>query len=49
MASVDTTSSTVYVTFSGRPPSGGAVQILVDSVGLAEQTVVLEGPGAYGR
>jgi type II secretory pathway pseudopilin PulG len=49
MASIDTTSSTVYVTFSGRPPSNGLVQILVDSVGLAEQTVVLEGPGAYGR
>ena len=39
----------VFVTFSGRPPSNGPVQILVDSVGLAEQTVVLEGPGAYGR
>ncbi|NBV47420.1 MAG: hypothetical protein EBR86_17730 [Planctomycetia bacterium] len=55
MASVESTPDPVtgnyrvYVTFSGPPPMPGAVQILVDSVGLAEQTVVLEGPGAYGR
>jgi type II secretory pathway pseudopilin PulG len=49
MASIDTTSSAVYVTFSGPAPTTGPVQILVDSVGLAEQTVVLEGAGAYGR
>jgi len=56
MASVDSqTPGQVYVTFSGPAPSlgpmmtPGAVQILVDSVGLAEQTVVLEGSGAYGR
>lgn len=56
MASVETaaagaTSHTVFVTLSGPPPVQvqGPVQILVDSVGLAEQTVVLEGAGAYGR
>lgn len=38
-----------YVSFSGPAPMPGAVQILLDSVGLAEQTVVLEGAGAYGR
>jgi type II secretory pathway pseudopilin PulG len=56
MASVETaaagaTSHTVFVTLSGPAPlqDQGTVQILVDSVGLAEQTVVLEGAGAYGR
>jgi len=54
MASVESaapgaTSHTVYVTVTGPPPTTGPVQILVDSVGLAEQTVVLEGAGAYGR
>ncbi|MBU6276184.1 MAG: prepilin-type N-terminal cleavage/methylation domain-containing protein [Planctomycetes bacterium] len=54
MASVETaaagaTSHTVFVTLAGPAPTAGAVQILVDSVGLAEQTVVLEGAGAYGR
>jgi hypothetical protein len=55
MASVESTPDPVtgnyrvYVTFSGPAPMPGQVQILVDSVGLAEQTVVLEGPGAYGR
>jgi len=39
----------VYVSFAGATPMPGTVQILVDSVGLAEQTVVLEGAGAYGR
>ncbi|MFM7519361.1 MAG: hypothetical protein ACKO9B_02695, partial [Planctomycetota bacterium] len=54
MASVESappgaTEHMVYVTFSGPAPTTGPVQILVDSVGLAEQTVVLEGAGAYGR
>jgi prepilin-type N-terminal cleavage/methylation domain-containing protein len=51
MASVDDTTSPprVYVTFSGVPPLEGAVAVLLDSVGLAEQTVTLEGPGPYAQ
>ncbi|MCE9629351.1 MAG: prepilin-type N-terminal cleavage/methylation domain-containing protein [Planctomycetia bacterium] len=56
MASVnDSNPSTpvVYVTFSGAAPSESAVpipiQILVDSVGMADRTVTLEGPGPYSR
>jgi type II secretory pathway pseudopilin PulG len=56
MAAVDTNSIDAYVTFSGRPipspvpPAANIpVYILVDSVGLAEQTVSLEGPGAFGQ
>ena len=52
MAAVDTNSGDAYVTFSGRPiPSAAAtpIYILVDSVGLAEQTVSLEGPSPFGQ
>ena len=54
MASIDDTAPqpTVYVTFASPPPTaGGAVplRILLDSVGMAEQMVVLEGSGAYSK
>ena len=52
---VDTTTQDAYVTFSGRPVpalspgSTLSVFVLTDSVGLAEQTVSLEGPGSFGQ
>lgn len=50
MAAIDESSGGVYVTFSGASPSSaGSVQILLDSVGLAEQTVMLEGPGPWSQ
>jgi len=39
----------VYVTFSSPPPTGTNVSILLDSVGMAEQMVVLEGSGPYSK
>jgi hypothetical protein len=54
MASIDDTAPqpTVYVTFASPPPSSGRalpLRILLDSVGMAEQMVVLEGSGAYSK
>jgi type II secretory pathway pseudopilin PulG len=52
MAAVDTNSGDAYVTFSGRPIPIAAttpIYVLVDSVGLAEQTVSLEGPSPFGQ
>jgi len=52
MASVDTEAMgvpVVYVTFSSPAPTGRVVTVLLDSVGLAEQMVVLEGPGPYSK
>lgn len=52
MASVDSTDGSVYVTFSSPPPTVGGplpLRILLDSVGMAEQMVVLEGPGPYSK
>lgn len=49
MASVDIENNVVYVTFSSPPPFDGTVRVLLDSVGLAEQMVVLEGPGPYSK
>jgi hypothetical protein len=51
MAAVDTTAGNTYVTLTGRPMPGSnvGVTVLVDSVGLAEQTISLEGPSAYGQ
>ena len=51
MASIDDTVSPaeVYVTFASPPPTGANVLILLDSVGMAEQMVVLEGSGPYSR
>ncbi|MEN9668021.1 MAG: hypothetical protein RLZZ326_4384, partial [Planctomycetota bacterium] len=52
MASVDSTDGSVYVTFASPPPTAGGalpLRILLDSVGMAEQMVVLEGSGAYSK
>jgi prepilin-type N-terminal cleavage/methylation domain-containing protein len=50
MASVNetTTPPTTYVTFSGPSPGGGAVTILLDTVGMAEKVIRLEGPSPFG-
>jgi len=52
MAAVDTQAGNAFVTFAGRantfsPPS--TIYICVDSVGLAEKTVSLEGPSPYAQ
>ena len=54
MASVDSTDNSVYVTFSSPQPKPYAhgdqdLRILLDSVGMAEQMVVLEGSGLYSK
>jgi hypothetical protein len=55
MASVDESTGLAYVTFVGdaEPPvpagAGATVQIALDSVGLAERIVTLEGSGPYGQ
>lgn len=51
MASVDPAEgiNRAFVTFTSPPPSDGQVRILLDSVGMAEQMVVLEGPGPYSK
>jgi hypothetical protein len=56
MASVDSTDNSVYVTFSSPKPRAFnailaplPVVILLDSVGMAEQMVVLEGSGLYSK
>jgi hypothetical protein len=52
MASIDDTNPAlpvVYVTFTGAAPNTGVVQVLLDSVGLAERIVTLEGTGRYAR
>lgn len=49
MASVDASDGTVFVTFSSPTPTGGTVRVLLDSVGMAEQMVILEGPGPYSK
>jgi hypothetical protein len=40
-----------YVTFisDAEPPANAEVQIALDSVGLAERIVTLEGSGPYGQ
>ena len=49
MASADD-SGVVYVTFVGDvEPQPGPLQIALDSIGLAEKIVTLEGSGPYGR
>ncbi len=45
----DLSDDVVYVTFSSPPPTGSSVLILLDSVGMAEQMVVLEGAGSYSK
>jgi len=61
MGSVDSTDGSVYVTFSSPTPTVNAdgngnllagflpLRILIDSVGMAEQMVVLEGSGPYSK
>jgi hypothetical protein len=61
MGSVDSTDGSVYVTFSSPTPTVNAdgngnllagfqrLRILLDSVGMAEQMVVLEGSGPYSK
>jgi hypothetical protein len=51
MASPDESAGLVYVTFVGdvEPQANSALQIAVDSIGLAERIVTLEGSGPYGR
>jgi type II secretory pathway pseudopilin PulG len=50
MAAVDASTNSVFVTFSGsQPPAGSTVQILLDSVGLSQQSVLLEGPGPWSQ
>jgi type II secretory pathway pseudopilin PulG len=53
MASVDDSAGIVYVTFVGdaQPPAGTdiRVQIALDSIGLAERIVTLEGSGPYAQ
>jgi type II secretory pathway pseudopilin PulG len=50
MASINDTNltPTVYVTFAGISPKGGVVQILLDTAGMAEKVVRLEGPSSFG-
>jgi hypothetical protein len=50
MASPDESAGLVYVTFVGDvEPLPGPLQIALDSIGLAEKMVKLEGSGPYGR
>jgi type II secretory pathway pseudopilin PulG len=51
MASVDDspTGLLAYCTFASPPPTGGEVRILLDSVGMAEQMIVIEGASGYTR
>jgi hypothetical protein len=49
MAATDDATNSAFVTFSGDSPGPGTIQILLDSVGLAEKTVMLEGPGPWSR
>lgn len=52
MAAVDTQAGNAFVTFAGRAntfPPPATIYVCVDSVGLAEKTVSLEGPGPYGQ
>jgi type II secretory pathway pseudopilin PulG len=52
MASIDSADGSAYVTFASPPPTPNStlpLRILLDSVGMAEQMVVLEGSGAYSK
>jgi len=50
MAAVDEATNSAFVTFSGlSPTTAGAVAILLDSVGLAQQPVMLEGAGPWSQ
>lgn len=51
MAAVDALTGDTYVAFIGRPGPGApvSVTVLVDSVGLAEQAITLEGSNPYAK
>jgi type II secretory pathway pseudopilin PulG len=49
MVAIDSSNNSAFVTFSNAQPSPGPIQILLDSVGLSQQTVVLEGPGPWSQ
>jgi hypothetical protein len=50
MASVDEDAGVVYVTFvNDAAPAEGLLQIAVDSIGLADRIVTLEGSGPYAQ
>jgi Tfp pilus assembly protein PilV len=52
MAAVDTQAGDAFVTFAGRAnsaPPAATIYICVDSVGLAERNVSLEGPSPYAQ
>ena len=51
MASPDESERLVYVTFVGdaEPRQDSSLQVALDSIGLAEKIVKLEGSGPYGR
>ena len=53
MASVDDTAGggtiRAYVTFASPRPNQGPVRVLLDSVGMAEQMIVVEGGSGYTR
>ena len=50
MASINDTTPTptVYVTFGGTSPTSGDVRIILDTAGMAEKVVRLEGPNSFG-
>jgi hypothetical protein len=50
MASINDTAlnPTVYVTFAGISPKDGDVQVVLDTAGMAEKVVRLEGPNSFG-
>jgi hypothetical protein len=53
MASVDDSAGggkiRAFVTFASPTPDRGIVRVLLDSVGMAEQMIVVEGSSAYSR
>ena len=53
MASIDDTAGAgtigAYVTFASPRPEAGEVRVLLDSVGMAEQMIVVEGGSGYTR
>lgn len=53
MASVDDSANggaiRAFVTFASPRPNSGAVRVLLDSVGMAEQMIVVEGSSGYTR
>jgi type II secretory pathway pseudopilin PulG len=47
-AAIDATSNSAFVTYTGTDlPAGSSITVLMDSVGLAERIVTIEGPSGY--